>query len=205
MRPLNLHPDSLDNGNITETPSEHLLEEMGFLKSRGEGHGNKAFCLRFWLLRRWEKEGRCPSKHLNMWLEHPSQVVWLVVWFQPCDIFISSSVSGTHLWKRRKENSPKGQLDELESALFTWKICMKMTTLTVLYSPLTHHCSISVERPQLDHTKPRRIRDLYLSWTFVNSISLRKLYAKKYRSVKIFLCFLQKIDLANYKPLRREW
>lgn len=52
MRPLNLHPDSLDNGNITETPSEHLLEEMGFLKSLGEGHGNKAFCLWFWLLRR---------------------------------------------------------------------------------------------------------------------------------------------------------
>lgn len=38
-----------------------------------------------------------------------------------------------------------------------------------------------------------------------NSIPLGKYYAQKHTSVKIFLLFLQKINLANYRPLRREW
>lgn len=64
---------------------------------------------------------------------------------------------------------------------------------------------ISVEIPQLDHTKPCGIRDLFLSWPFVNSVSLRACYAQRYTSIKTFLHFLQKINLVNYKPLRREW
>lgn len=38
-----------------------------------------------------------------------------------------------------------------------------------------------------------------------NSIPLGKCYAQKHTSVKIFLLFLQKINLANYRSLRREW
>lgn len=63
--------------------------------------------------------------------------------------------------------------------------------LCVIYSPLIFSAIISVERLQLDHTKPCGIKDLYLSWPFGNSVSLRKRYAQKYTSVKILLHFLQ--------------